>query len=92
MGWPSAVTRYRTEWGGRVTTLQRQGTARAGSASARDHALITLLAMNGLQIAEALAADIDALDMDRGHRTLRIVREGGKHVTIPLAPRTGART
>jgi integrase/recombinase XerD len=24
-----------------------------------------------------------------GHRTLRIVRKGGKHVTIPLAPRTG---
>ena len=29
--------------------------------------------------------------MDRGHRTLAIVRKGGKHVTIPLAPRT-ART
>ncbi len=27
--------------------------------------------------------------MDRGHRTLRIVRRGGKHVVIPLAPRTG---
>jgi integrase/recombinase XerD len=26
--------------------------------------------------------------MDRGHRTLRIVPKGGKHVTIPLAPRT----
>jgi len=26
--------------------------------------------------------------MDRGHRTLRVVRKGGKHVTIPLAPRT----
>jgi site-specific recombinase XerD len=61
----------------------------AGLGSARDHALITLLAMNGLRIAEALGADIDALDMDRGHRTLRIVRKGGKHATIPLAPRTG---
>jgi integrase/recombinase XerD len=61
----------------------------AGLGSARDHALITLLAMNGLRIAEALGADIDSLDMDRGHRTLRIVRKGGKHVTIPLAPRAG---
>ncbi len=61
----------------------------AGLGSARDHALITLLAMNGLRIAEALGADISNLDVDRGHRTLRIVRKGGKHVTIPLAPRTG---
>lgn len=27
--------------------------------------------------------------MDRGHRTMAIVRKGGKHVTIPLASRTG---
>ena len=45
--------------------------------------------MNGLRISEALGADIVDLDSDRGHRTLRIVRKGGKHVTIPLAPRTG---
>ena len=31
------------------------------------------------------------MDIDRWHRTLKIVRKGGKHVTIPLAPRT-ART
>jgi integrase len=60
----------------------------AGLGTARDHALIALLALNGLRISEALGADIGDLDMDRGHRTLRIVRKGGKHVTIPLAPRT----
>ncbi len=60
----------------------------AGLGTPRDHALITLLAMNGLRIAEALGANIDDLDHDRGHRTLNIVRKGGKHVTIPLAPRT----
>jgi len=60
----------------------------AGLGSARDHALISLLAMNGLRISEALGADIDDLDVDRGHRTLRVVRKGGKQVTIPLAPRT----
>jgi site-specific recombinase XerD len=60
----------------------------AGLGSARDHALISLLALNGLRISEALGADIADFDVDRGHRTLRIVRKGGKHVTIPLAPRT----
>ena len=47
--------------------------------------MASLLALNGLRISEALGADIDHLDVDRGHRTLRIVREGGKQVTIPLA-------
>ena len=60
----------------------------AGLGTPRDHALIALLALNGLRISEALDADIGDLDMDRGHRTLRVVRKGGKHVTIPLAPRT----
>jgi hypothetical protein len=44
--------------------------------------------MNGLRISEALGVDIDDLDVDRGHRTLRVTRKGGKQVTIPLAPRT----
>jgi integrase len=60
----------------------------AGLGSARDHALASLLALNGLRISEALGADIDDLDVDRGHRTLRVVRKGGKHAIVPLAPRT----
>jgi integrase/recombinase XerD len=56
----------------------------AGLGSARDHALISLLALNGLRISEALNADVEKLDMDRGHRTLAIVRKGGKHVTSSL--------
>ena len=60
----------------------------AGLDSARDHALISLLALNGLRVSEALNADIEDLDIERGHRTLRVVRKGGKQVTIPLAPRT----
>jgi integrase/recombinase XerD len=60
----------------------------AGLASARDHALISLLALNGLRVSEALGADIDDLGLERGHRTLTIVRKGGKVVTVPLAPRT----
>jgi site-specific recombinase XerD len=60
----------------------------AGLGSARDHALASLLALNGLRISEDLGSDIDDLDFERGHRTLQILRKGGKHVTIPLAPRT----
>jgi integrase/recombinase XerD len=60
----------------------------AGLGPAPEHALISLLAINGLRISEALGADIDALGLERGHRTLTIVRKGRKVVTIPLAPRT----
>jgi integrase/recombinase XerD len=49
----------------------------AGLGTPREHALISLLALNGLRISEALNADIEALDMDRGHRTLWIVRKSG---------------
>jgi site-specific recombinase XerD len=59
----------------------------AGLAGARDHALISLLALNGLRISEALGADVDALGLERGHRTLTVCRKGGKIVTMPLAPR-----
>jgi integrase/recombinase XerD len=51
-------------------------------------ALISLLALNGLRVSEAIGATIDRLGLERGHRTLTIVRKGGKIVTIPLAPRT----
>jgi Phage integrase family len=32
--------------------------------------------------------DIEDLGLERGHRTLTILRKGGKVVTVPLAPRT----
>jgi integrase/recombinase XerD len=60
----------------------------AGLGPPADHALISLLALNGLRVSEATGADIDALGLERGHRTLVITRKGGKVVTIPLAPRT----
>ena len=61
--------------------------SRPGSA-ATEHALISLLALNGLRVSEATGADIEHLGLERGHRTLTITRKGGKVVTIPLAPRT----
>lgn len=60
----------------------------AGLGAASEHALISLLALNGLRISEALGADIEALGLERGHRTLTVLRKGGKVVTVPLALRT----
>lgn len=48
----------------------------AGLAGTRDHALFSLLALNGLRISEALGADVDALGLERGHRTLTVCRKG----------------
>ena len=60
----------------------------AGLGPPHEHALISLLALNGLRVSEATGADIEHLGLERGHRTLTITRKGGKVVTIPLAPRT----
>jgi integrase len=60
----------------------------AGLGLPAEHALISLLALNGLRVSEATGANIEALGVERGHRTLVITRKGGKVVSIPLAPRT----
>ena len=60
----------------------------AGLGEPAEHALVSLLALNGLRVSEATGANIEALGVERGHRTLVITRKGGKVVTIPLAPRT----
>jgi integrase/recombinase XerD len=39
-------------------------------------------------VSEATGADIEALGVEHGHRTLVVTGKGGKVVTIPLAPRT----
>ena len=58
----------------------------AGLSSPRDHALVSLLALNGLRVSEAIGANIEALGQERGHRTLTVLRKGGKLVTMPLGP------
>ena len=62
--------------------------AAAGLGQPAEHALISLLALDGLRVSEATGANIGALGVERGHRTLTIIRKGGKVATIPLAPRT----
>ena len=60
----------------------------AGIGTPRDHALASLLGLNGLRVSEALNADIDDLGFERGHHVLQIIRKGGRRATVPLAPRT----
>ncbi|MGH3274304.1 MAG: hypothetical protein ACRDNZ_08255, partial [Streptosporangiaceae bacterium] len=42
----------------------------AGLGPPAEHALISLLALNGLRVSEATGADIEAMGVERGHRTL----------------------
>jgi integrase/recombinase XerD len=74
-----------------VPELQEEPSAilvAAGLGPASEHALISLLALNGLRVSEAAGAGIGHMGTERGHRTLVIPRKGGTVVTIPLAPRT----
>src|SRR3954464_8740523 len=52
----------------------------AGLGAPHEHALVSLLAISGLRISEALGSDIDKLGLERGHRTLTVLRKGGKIV------------
>ena len=86
------VRRPRLDYESHATGLDRNELGAllvaAGLGPPAGHALISLLALNGLRVSEAANADIEALGIERGHRTLVITRKGGKVVTIPLAPRT----
>jgi integrase/recombinase XerD len=86
------VRRPRVDYESHATGLDRNELGAllvaAGLGPPAEHALISLLALNGLRVSEATSADIEHLGLERGHRTLTITRKGGKVVTIPLAPRT----
>ena len=73
---PPAQDRLRVAHPGPRPQQLRAFLAQAGLSSARDHALASLLALNGVRISEALGVDIEDLDFERGHRTLTIVRKG----------------
>jgi len=86
------VRRPRVDYESHATALDRNEVGAllvaAGLGPAAEHALISLLALNGLRVSEATGADIEHLGLERGHRTLVVTRKGGKVVTVPLAPRT----
>ena len=90
------VRRPRLDYESHATGLDRNELGAllvaAGLGPPGEHALISLLALNGLRASEATGANIEALGVERGHRTLVITRKGGKVVTIPLAPRTARAT
>ena len=50
----------------------------AGLGPPCEHALISLLALNGLRVSEATGADIEQLGQERGHRTLTITRRAAR--------------
>jgi len=86
------VRRPRLDYESRATGLDRNELGAllvaAGLGLPAEHALVSLLALNGLRVSEAAGTDIQDMGVERGHRTLVITRKGGKVVTIPLAPRT----
>jgi integrase/recombinase XerD len=86
------VRRPRVDYESRAVALDRNELGAllvaAGFGSPSVHALISMLALNGLRVSEAIGADIEHLGLERGHRTLTVTRKGGKVVTVPLAPRT----
>jgi site-specific recombinase XerC len=82
------VRRPRVDYESHAAALDRTSGAllvAAGLGPPTEHAPISLLAQNGLRVSEAVGADIEHLDLERGHRTLTITHKGGKVVTIPLA-------
>src|SRR5215510_5735101 len=84
------VRRPRLDYESHATALDRNELGAilvaAGLGPLSEHALTSLLALNGLRVSEATGAGIEHLGTERGHRTLVITRKGGKVVTIPLAP------
>jgi integrase/recombinase XerD len=86
------VRRPRLDYESHATGLDRNEVGAmlvsAGLGGAQEHALISMLALNGLRVSEAIGSNIQQLGLERGHRTLTILRKGGKIVVIPLAPRT----
>jgi integrase/recombinase XerD len=83
LGWTTSPTRSR--W---TVTSSARCWSPPGWGPPPEHALVSLLALNGLRVSEATGTDIEHLGLERGHRTLTITRKGGKVVTIPLVPRT----
>src|ERR1700722_11721780 len=76
------VRRPRVDYESHAAALDRNELgallAAAGLGPPREHALISLLALNGLRVSEATGSDIEHLGLERGHRTLTITRKGGK--------------
>jgi hypothetical protein len=56
------------------TQLLKHARVAAGLGPPGEHALVSLLALNGLRVSEATGADIEQLGLEFGHRTLTMTR------------------
>ena len=67
------VRRPRIDYESHATGLDRNEVGAllvaAGLGAPAEHALLSLLALNGLRVSEAIGADVEALGTERGHRT-----------------------
>jgi hypothetical protein len=76
------VRRPRVDYESRAVALDRNELGAllvsAGLGPPAEHALISLLALNGLRVSEATTADIELLGLDRGLRTLTITRRAAR--------------
>jgi site-specific recombinase XerD len=52
----------------------------------RSYALVLLLYLTGARVEELLALNVDQLGYNRGHRTLPLIRKGGKRKPAPVPP------
>jgi integrase/recombinase XerD len=66
------VRRPRLDYESHATGLDRNELGAllvaAGLGTAAEHALVSLLALNGLRVSEATGADVEAMGTERGHR------------------------
>jgi site-specific recombinase XerD len=76
------VHRPRVDYESRSVALDRNELGAllmaAGFGSPSTHALISLLALNGLRVSEAAGADIEHLGLGRGHRTLTVTARAAR--------------
>lgn len=56
--------------------------------SPRDQTIILLLGYNGMRVSEVCGVNVEDYGRVEGQPVIEIVRKGGKHQHIPLAPRT----
>src|SRR5258708_19705596 len=86
------VRRPRLDYESHATGLDRNELGAllvaAGLGPPGEHALISLLALNGLRVSEATGADIEPLGVERGHRTPLVPRKRPNILTVPPAPPT----
>ncbi len=83
------VRRPRIDYESHATGLDRNELGAllvaAGLGPPAEHGLISLLALNGLRVSEATGANIEALGMERGHRTLIVGPHTLRHAFITAA-------